>query len=123
MKKSAALTKPVPREKPAPRRDKYFLRDLHQEIDFYDRKLAYLDQFVEFASPGDREVAEKGLRAKRAPLEKAALELVAAGVEYEEKDLPRSFRTMKLERDGARKNLTLSKRSKRPADTQTDAAH
>ncbi len=64
MKKSAAPTKPVPREKPAPRHDKYFLRDLHQE----------------FASPGDREVAEKGLRAKRAPLEKTALGLVASGV-------------------------------------------
>lgn len=114
MKESAALKKPVPREKPAPRQDKYFLRDLHQEIDFYDRKLAYLDQFGEFASPGDREVAEKRLRAKRAPFEKTALELVASGVEYEEKDLPRSFRTMNLEHHGARKNLTLVKRSKRP---------
>ena len=121
MRKSAALTKPVPREKPAPRHDKYFLRDLHQEIDFYDRKLAYLDQFAEFASPGDREVAVKGLRAKRAPLEKAALELVASGVEYEEKDLPRSFRTMNLEHDGARKNLTLVKRSKRSEATKTVA--
>jgi len=121
MKKSAALTKPVPREKPAPRHDKYFLRDLHQEIDFYDRKLAYLDKFAEFASPGDREVAEKGLRAKRAPLEKTALGLVASGVEYEEKDLPRSFRTMNLEHNGARKNLTLIKRSKRPVVTPTVA--
>lgn len=121
MKKSAALAKPVLREKSALRHDKYFLRDLHQEIDFYDRKLAYLDQFAEFASPGDREVAEKGLRAKRAPLERAALELVASGIEYEQKDLPRSFRTMNLEHVGAQKNLTLVKRSKRPAATQTGA--
>ncbi|HTV06026.1 MAG TPA: hypothetical protein VME86_11715 [Acidobacteriaceae bacterium] len=121
MKKSAALTKPVPREKPAPRHDKYFLRDLHQEIDFYDRKLAYLDKFTEFASPGDRQAAEKGLRAKRAPLEKAALELVASGVEYEEKDLPRSFRTMNLDHDGAQKSLTLVKRFKQPAAAQTAA--
>jgi len=121
MKKSAALTKLVPREKPAPRHDKYFLRDLHLEIDFYDRKLAYLDKFTEFASPGDRQEAEKGLRAKRALLEKAALELVAAGVEYEEKDLPRSFRIMNPEHDGARKNLTLVERFKRPAATQTVA--
>jgi hypothetical protein len=64
------------------RRDKYFLRDLHQEIDLYDRKLAYLDKFVEFASPADREEAEQRLRAKRAPLEKTALELAASGVEY-----------------------------------------
>jgi len=122
MKKSAALTNPVRREKPAPRHDKYFLRDLHQEIDFYDRKLAYLDQFAEFASPADREVAEKGLRAKRAPLEKAARALVASGVEYEEKDLPRSFRAMNLEHDDARKSLTLVKRPKRTAPTETDAA-
>jgi hypothetical protein len=105
MKRSAARAKPVPRQ------DKYFLRDLHQEIDLYDRKLAYLDKYVDFASPGDREEAEKGLRAKRAPLEKTALELVASGVEYEEKDLPRSFRNMNLLHDGTAKNLTLVKRS------------
>ena len=77
-----------------PRRDKYFLRDLHQEIDLYDRKLAYLNKFVEFASAADREEAESRLITKRASLEKTALELVASGVEYEERDLPRSFRTM-----------------------------
>lgn len=95
----------------APRRDRYFLRDLHQEIDLYDRKLAYLEKFVEFASPADREVAEKELLAKRAPLEKVALELAASGVEYDEKDLPRSFSTINLERNVGRKNLTLVKRS------------
>jgi hypothetical protein len=121
MKKSAALTKPGPREKPAPRHDKYFLRDLHQEIDFYDRKLAYLDRFAEFASPGDRQEAENRLLAKRASLEKAALELAASGVEYEEKDLPRSFRTMNPEHDVVRKDLTLVKRSKRPVAAETVA--
>ena len=95
----------------APRRDRYFLSDLHQEIYLYDRKLAYLDKFVEFASPADREEAEKELMAKRAPLEKAALELAASGVEYDEKDLPRSFSTMNLERNIALRNLTLIKRS------------
>lgn len=91
------------------RRDKYFLRDIHQEIDFYDRKLAYLENFGEFASHEDREEAEKELRAKRAPLEKAALELAASGVEYEENNLPRSFRTMNREHNSARKPLTLVK--------------
>ena len=94
-------------KKPAPRRDKYFLRDLHHEIDLYDRKLAYLDKFVEFASPADREEAKDRMLVKRARLEKTALELAASGVEYEEKDLPRSFRAMNPERDGAHKNLTL----------------
>lgn len=98
--------------KVATRRDRYYLRDLHQEIDLYDRKLAYLDKFVEFTTTADREEAERGLRAKRAPLEKAALELAASGIEYDEKDLPRSFRAMSLEEPGAKKNLTLVKRSK-----------
>lgn len=105
MKKSAA------RIKPAPRHDKYYLRDLHQEIDLYDRKLAYIEKYVEFASTKDREEAESALLAKRAPLEKTALELVASGVEYEEKDLPRSLRTTHLECKGEERNLTLVKRS------------
>jgi len=88
--------------KNAPRRDRYFLRDLHQEIDLYDRKIAYLDKSVEFALPADREKAEKELLAKRAPLEKVALELAASGVEFNEKDLPRSFIAMNLERGSAR---------------------
>ena len=98
-------------KKPTPRRDKYFLRDLHQEIDLYDRKLAYLDKFVEFATPADREEAEDRLLAKRAPLEKTALELAASGVEYEEKDLPRSFRAMHPAHNSARNNLILIKPS------------
>jgi hypothetical protein len=93
--------------KPALRRDKYSLRELHQEIDLHDRKLAHLDKFVQFASSTDREEAKSRMLAKRALLEKTALALVAAGVEYEEKHLPRSFRTMNLEHNRARKNLTL----------------
>lgn len=97
-------------KKPACRRDKYFLRDLHQEIDFYDRKLAYLNKYVDFASPRDREEAENKLLAKRAPLEKTALELAASGIEYEEKDLPRSFRSMNSESKDTQENLTFVKR-------------
>jgi len=78
--------------KAAPPNDKYFLRSLHQEIDLYDRKLAYLNKYGVFANPADREVAEGKLLQKRAALEKNARELVAAGVEFSEADLPRSFR-------------------------------
>lgn len=92
---------------PAPRRDKFFLRELHHEIDFYDRKLAHLNEHVEFASSADRADAEGKLQTKRALLEKSARELAASGVEYEEKDLPRSFRAQS--ENGARKNLTLVK--------------
>jgi hypothetical protein len=78
--------------KPVSRRDKYFLRDLHQEIDLYDRKLAYLDKYVDFASEADRQEAANKLLAKRATLEKTARELAASGVEFREEELPRSFR-------------------------------
>jgi len=74
-------------------RDKYFLRSLHQEIDLYDRKLAHLNKYVDFASIADREDAEKKLLAKRAPLVAAARQLAADGVEVDPLDWPRSFRT------------------------------
>lgn len=77
--------------KTATRHDKYFLRDLHQEIDLYDRKLAYLDKYEDFASEAAREEAANKLLAKRATLEKTARELAASGVEYREEELPRSF--------------------------------
>jgi hypothetical protein len=80
------LTKP-----PAPR-DKYFLRSLHQEIDFYDRQLAYLNNYMSFDTPSDRQQAEGKLIAKRLLLERTAKELAASGVEFDEAELPRSFR-------------------------------
>jgi hypothetical protein len=85
------VKKPVPLKKPVPH-DKYFLRSIHQEIDFYDRKIAYLDKYPEFASTGDREGAENKLLAKRASLAETARQLVADGVEFSPEDLPRSFR-------------------------------
>jgi hypothetical protein len=84
-------------KRPTPPHDKYFLRDLHKEIDLYDRKLAYLDTFVEFLTPADREEAQDKLRSKRAPLEKTARQLAASGVEFAPEDLPRSFRPESIE--------------------------
>ncbi len=81
MKKSAA----------APR-DKYFLKSLHQEIDLYDRKLADLRRYGTFDSAEDRKQAEHSMLTKRASLEKTARELSASGVEFNENELPRSFR-------------------------------
>ena len=72
--------------------DKYFLKSLHQEIDLYDRKLAYMEKFAQFASMADREGAENKLIAKRASLAETAMQLVAEGVEFQPEDLPRSFR-------------------------------
>lgn len=98
-------------KKPAPPRNKYFLRDLHHEIDLFDRKLAHLTNNVEFASPADRKEAQERLLAKRAPLEKAARELAASGVEFESNDLPRSFRTTSIEEQSTHQNIFLVKRS------------
>jgi hypothetical protein len=72
--------------------DKYFLKSLHQEIDLYDRKIAYLEQYAQFASIADREGAESKLLSKRASLAETAKQLVADGVEFNRSDLPRSFR-------------------------------
>ena len=98
-------------KKPAPQHGKYFLRDLHREIDLYDRKLANLNNYVEFASPGDRAEAEQRLLTKRAQLEATARQLVASGVEFEAKDLPRSFRKRSLEQDSEPQNIFLVKRT------------
>jgi len=72
--------------------DKYFLKSLHQEIDLYDRKLAYLEQYAQFETVADREGAESKLLSKRASLAETAKRLVADGVEFNRSDLPRSFR-------------------------------
>lgn len=98
-------------KKPAPPRNKYFLRDLHQEIDLYDRKIAYLNSHGEFASPTEREDAQGKLLTKRASLEKAARELAAMGIEYDAKDLPRSFREQNLVQGSERQDLLLAKPS------------
>ena len=79
-------------KRPAPPRHKYFLRSLHQEIDFYDRKLADVEKYGEFPTPADRKDAKDKLITKRAALEKTAKELAASGVEFNEAELPRSFR-------------------------------
>lgn len=78
--------------KTAAPRDKYFLRSLHQEIDFYDRKLAYVNNYMVFDNPSERKETEDKLIAKRLLLEKTARELAASGVEFNKADLPRSFR-------------------------------
>ena len=97
--------------RPAPPHGKYFLRDLHREIDLYDRKLAYLNNYVEFASSGERKEAEQRLLAKRAPLEVTARKLAASGVEFEAQDLPRSFRTTSIVEQSIHQNIFLVKRT------------
>ena len=85
------MKKPVPQKKAVPH-DKYFLRSLHQEIDFYDRQLAYLENNSQCDSVANGEQAANKLVAKRASLAETARQLVAEGVEFNTTDLPRSFR-------------------------------
>jgi hypothetical protein len=73
--------------------DKYFLKSLHQEIDLYDRKLAYLEKYAQFDSIADREGAENKLLTKRAIAcgDGKATGCRRSGIQSAF-DLPRSFR-------------------------------
>lgn len=72
--------------------DKYYLRDLHREIDLYDRKLIHLQKHEVFATETLRDAAVKKMSAKRETLVATARSLAASGIEYHESELPRSFR-------------------------------
>ncbi len=81
---------------------KYALRDLHQEIDLFDRKIAYCQLYENFDSAHERALALKKLVTKRESLVKTALAMVGRGVECEPKYLPRSFREQPVSDKGAR---------------------
>lgn len=79
--------------------NKYHLKDLHAEIAYLDRKIAYAEALEKFKSDAEREDALKKLRLKRAPLVKAALDLAERGVEWDAKDRPRSLSPTELPAD------------------------
>jgi hypothetical protein len=70
---------------------KYDLRDLHQEIDFLDRKIAHCQNFEKFDSEIARASALRKLVTKRGTRVKKALEIASRGIECDPKYLPRSF--------------------------------
>ncbi len=72
--------------------DKYFLRDLHREIDLYDRKLVHLAKHEAFDSDSLRETAVRKMTTKRDALVVTARALHASGVEFANHELPRSLR-------------------------------
>ncbi len=74
-------------------RNKYHLKDLYREIDLFDRKIAHSEIHAVFATEELRLVEIKKLRTKRGTLVKVAAELVSEGIGFEQKDLPRSFKT------------------------------
>jgi hypothetical protein len=78
------MATPIPDSKSA-------LKDLHQQIDLFDRKIAYCQNHEKFDSEEARAVALKKLVTKRESLVKAALGMASRGVVCDPKYLPRSF--------------------------------
>ena len=76
--------------------NKYHLKELHEEISYLDRKIAYAESLEKFRSDAERDETVRKLRLKRGPLVKAALDLVDRGVEWDAKDLPRSLMKTEL---------------------------
>jgi hypothetical protein len=73
--------------------DKYQLKSLHEEIDLFDRKLAHLLRYEEFACDADRDAAARRMTAKRELLARAARQMANDGIQFNASELPRSFRT------------------------------
>ena len=71
---------------------KYEMKDLHQEIDLFDRKISYCQNHEKFKSETERGAALQKLENKRGTLVKTALDAAARGIEFDPKFLPRSFR-------------------------------
>lgn len=76
-----------------PTHDKYYLKTLHDEIDLFDRKLAHMQKYDNFATDAERLSAANKLNSKRELLAKTARQLASEGIEFKPSDLPRSFRT------------------------------
>ena len=72
--------------------DKYFLRDVHREIDLYDRKMVHLVKHETFATDALRDAAIRKLSLKREGLVTTAKSLAANGIEFADHELPRSLR-------------------------------
>lgn len=70
---------------------KYHLKDLYQEISFYDRKIAYCQNFEKFDSEEERSRAIEKLTKKRKALVQSATAMASAGVECDPTQLPRSL--------------------------------
>jgi hypothetical protein len=70
---------------------KYGMRDLHQEIDLLDRKMAYSRDHEQFACDSDRAAALRKLTTRRLSLIKTVNEATARGLECEPKYMARSI--------------------------------
>jgi hypothetical protein len=71
---------------------KYALKDLHEEIDLFDRKIAYCQNYEKFDTEQARAAGLHKLITKRETLVKTALAMASRGIECDPKYLPRSFK-------------------------------
>jgi hypothetical protein len=71
---------------------KYELKELHRQIDLYDRKIAACESFEKFDSEVARASSRQKLVNKRERLVKSARAMESLGVEYDAAQLPRSFK-------------------------------
>ena len=71
---------------------KYELKDLHREIDLFDRKIAHCQSYAKFDSEQDRAAAVHKLETRRQTLVKKALDAVSDGIECDPQYLPRSLK-------------------------------
>ena len=71
---------------------KYVLKDLHAQIDLFDRKIAYCQGTEAYATAAERASALQKMMVRRDSLVKTALAMAGRGVESDPKHLPRSFR-------------------------------
>ena len=72
---------------------KYHLKDLYQEIAFYDRKIACCRNFEKFDSEEERSLAVGKLARKRTTLVESAAEMTSAGVQCDPGQLPASLKS------------------------------
>jgi len=72
---------------------KYHLKDLYQEIGFYDRKIASCLNFEKFDTEEERTRAVEKLKKKRKTLVQSATAMASTGVECDPKHLPRSMKS------------------------------
>ncbi len=67
------------------------MKDLHQEIGLFDRKIAYCKNHEHFVSEADRAAAVHKLEIKRMRLVKGVLRAAKEGVEFDPQYLPQSL--------------------------------
>lgn len=99
---------------------RYQLKSLHEEIDLFDRKMAHVLRYEQFASDAERAAELKRLTTKRELLVRAAAQMVHDGIEYNDAELPRSFRA---EQDSAVPETVAAVNGDEAAAEPRKAAH